>query len=237
MLRSLARLLLILIVFAGAGTVAYVYWQRHSADARIAKLEEEKRILKEVISRLTAERRVADLLVTDEKIEGPDKVRTLLFVEYGRDGKPLPPRSFTTHGETVHIDAMVVKFDTQFVKEADPLRGSSIALFTKIYGDRTAPTSGADIDPPNAIPDIYRGEDPRVTEFETDLWKDFWTLARDPAAAKARGVRTLMGQGVWFPYEKGTLYTLTLEANGGLNLAQEPLSDLYKKALNQAATH
>lgn len=236
MVRSLSRLLIILAVFAGSGVVAYIWWQNHSADARIAKLEQEKKILNEVIGRLTAERRVAELLVTDEKMEGAEKVRTVLFVEYGRDGKPLPPRSFTVRGEFVHVDAMVVKFDTQFVKEGDPLRGSSIAFFTKLYGDKTAPSAGLNIDTPNDIPDIYRGQDPKVTDFEKGLWKDFWTLAYDEAAAKERGVRTVLCQGVNEPVRKNFLYTLSLEANGGLTLKREPLKDIYRQALEQAAT-
>lgn len=210
----------------------WTYYKQASSAYRIAQLEEEKRIRDEIIARLTSERRVAEMLVTDQKMVAGVKTTTLLFVETARDGKtPLAPRTFTIRGENAHIDAMVIKFDHELVKENDPLRGRSISLFTKLYGDATAPDQGTPIDPPGTIPAVYQGVDPKVSEFELNLWKDFWKLAYDESARKERGVRALIGQGIWEPVRPGILYTLTLETDGGLSLNREPVKGIYKEAL------
>jgi hypothetical protein len=221
-----------LLVAAGAAGIAF-YYQHASSEYRIRQLEEENRIKQEIIARLEAERRVADLLVTDQQTVGGVKTTTLLFVEYDRAGHPLPARTFTVRGENVHIDAMVIKFDHALVESGDALKGKSIALFTKIYGDAQSADSAASIDTPNAPPDIYRGTDPRVLDFETSLWKRFWTLAYDEKARTEAGVRALGGHGVWEPLRPDTLYTLTLESDGGLNLNREPLRGVYKEALRK----
>jgi hypothetical protein len=158
-------------------------------------------------------------------------VTTLLFVEYDRNGNDLPPKSFVVRGRDVHIDAMVIIFDRALVKADDPLRGHSIALFTSIYGDHQEPAEAAHIDTPGGVPDIYRGADSHVTAFETALWSQFWELASDKQLRAQRGVRVAEGQGVWGPLEPDKLYTLTLDAGGGLNLTSEPLKGIYRAAL------
>lgn len=231
MLKGTAKLLFLTALVAAGAVGVFTYYQQVSSSYRIRQLEEEKRILQDMQRRLTAERRVAELLVTDQAQVGGVKTSTLLFVEYDRAGKPLPPRSFTVRGEHMHLDAMVIKFDHATVAAGDPFKGASLALFTRIYGDATPPEQGTPIDPPGQVPAVYRGADPKVTDFELKLWADFWKLAHDESARKERGVRAVMGQGVWEPVRPETLYTLTLEAAGGLNLAREPLKGIYREAL------
>lgn len=215
-----------------AGTVGvWTYYTQVSSSYRIAKLEEEKRILEEVVGRLGGERRVAEILVTDQEMVGGVKTSTLLFVEYSRDGTALPPKRFVVRGENAHVDAMVVKFEDGLVGKGDALRGASLGLFTRIYGDATAPEAGEPIDKPGEIPAVYRGANPKVTEFEMGLWRRFWELAHDEAARKKEGVRAVMGQGVWEPVRKEVLYTLTLENDGGLNVKREAVRGVFREAI------
>jgi hypothetical protein len=231
MMKTAVKLSLLALIVGGGLVGMWSYYLTVSGQARIHQLEEEKRILGEVISRLGAERRVAEMLVTDQETVGGVKTSTVLLVEFGRDGNPLPPKRFVVRGENAHVDAMVVKFDDELVGKDDPLRGRSIALFTRIYGDATAPEQGDPIDKPGEIPAIYRGAGAKVTDFEMSLWRDFWKLAHDEAARKERGVRAVMGQGVWEPLRKNVLYTLTLENDGGLNIQREPVKGVFREAL------
>ena len=233
------------LVAGGSGTVLY-YRHTHSADFKIAQLEAEKQQLQEqkqqletVVKRLNVENRVAEILVRDQKQVGGVTTTTLLFVEYARDGvTPLPPKVFSIDGNTAHIDAMVIKFDHDFIEQNDPLRGHSIALFRKLYGERQTPDNGFPIDAPGKIPDIYRGpsESAKQSEFEQELWQNFWRLADDKEYRKSKGVRVADGEGVWGPFAADKLYKLTLDANGGLNLTNEPLKGIYLEALKHAAT-
>jgi len=183
------------------------------------------------VQRLSDEKRVAQILVTGTRTVNGVLYTTLLFVEDDKNGDPLPAKSFEIEGNQAHFDALIIKFDREFVAKGDPLRGHSIALFTRVFGDKQTPASGFAIDEPGKIPAIYRGADPRVSEFELDLWKSFWRLADDKQFATERGVRIATPQSVWGPLEADKLYTLTLEADGGLNKTSEPLKGIYREAL------
>jgi len=223
-----------LAVFIAAGSLGIWYYQdQFSAQRTIHKLEEQNRVLAQVVQRLSDEKRVAEVLVTGQRTIDGVLHTDLLFVEYDKQGNPLPPRSFTVEGTMAHIDALVIKFERHFVSEGDPLRGHSIALFTRIYGDAQRPDQGHVIDEPGKIPDIYRGADPQVSQFEQKLWQDFWRLADDPQYRAQHGVRVANGQGVWGPFEPDKLYTITLESDGGLNITSEPLRGIYREALKR----
>jgi len=233
MLRTLYQSVVILAVLAG-GAVAVILYQQHTAASReIARLAEQKQELEHFVERLSSERRVADVIVSRQEKHGGVLNTTLLFVEYDRAGKPLPARTLLVRGAMVHFDAMVIKFERDFVQRNDPLRGHSLALFTRVYGEHETPENGARVDEPGAIPQVYRGADPRVTEFEMTLWKDFWRLANDADFRSGFGVRVANGQGVWGPLQPERLYTLTLESSGGLNMTSEPMKGIYREALKQ----
>jgi hypothetical protein len=233
MLRNLLHSVIALGLLT-CGSVALLLYHNHTASTRqIQQLEEQKQQLQQIVQRLESEKRVADVLVKKKEIvEGVPRL-TLLFVEYDKKNQPLPARTFTVTGEQVHFDALVIKFDRGFTEQNDPLRGHSIALFTRVYGDRESPSSAAKIDEPNSVPLIYQTADPRVMQFETSLWRDFWRLAEDANYRAKFGVRVAMGQGVFGPLVPERLYTLTLESTGGLNLTSEPMKGIYREALQQ----
>jgi hypothetical protein len=233
MFKALAKIFS-LAVLVGAGMFGILYYRDHTDEARhVAELQSENRQLEMVVDRLTDESRVADLLVTDQTTINGIVHTTLLFEEYGRDGHPLAPKSFTILGSEAHLDAMVIKFDRDFVKKNDPLRGHSLALFTRIYGNQQTPDSGPLIDTPGHIPEIYQGTNPKVTQFEMELWQKFWHLADDPKYRQEMGVRVPDGEGPWWPCSPEKLYTVTLEADGGLNVTSEPVKSIYREALRE----
>jgi hypothetical protein len=223
MFRGLGKVVFIGVLVAAGSVGIFLYYGQFSTDRKLAQLEDDNRQLHDFVQRLTGERRVAQLLVSDQRqVNGVQKT-TLLFEEYARDGSILPPRTFTIEGNMVHIEAMVIKFDHDFVEKDDPLKGRSIALFCKLYGDRQRPDQGFVIDEPGQIPDYYRGADPQVSAFETQLWQNFWRLADDPAYRQEMGVRVPNGEGPWRPVYPDQLYTITLEFDGGLNITSQPI--------------
>ncbi len=223
MFRAIGKVVFIAVLVAAGSAGIFLYYSQFSSDRKVAQLEDENRQLHEIVERLTSERRVAQLMVTDQHDVKGVQQTALLFEEYARDGSMLPPRTFTIEGNNVHIEAMVIKFDHDFVEKNDPLRGQSIALFLKLYGDRQRPDQGFVIDEPGKIPDYYRGGDPQVSAFETELWQDFWKLADDQTYRDKKGVRVADGEGPWRPVYPGQLYTITLESDGGLNITSQPL--------------
>ena len=237
MLRTTVKLaVLALMVIAGAVGL-YTYEKRNSVQVQLDQERRKTQQLTEIVAHLQASDRVADVIVTDQRENpggGPVQT-TLLFVEYAKDGSPLPGKRFTIEGKMAHIDAMVVNFEGRYVESRDPLRGRSIALFTRLFGDKQTPEQAHRIDDPEQIPTIYRGADPRVSEFERDLWRDFWQLADDATYRKRMGVRTVQGDGVWRPFAPGMLYTIKLQNDGGLFIDSEPLKGIYSEALKRSA--
>ena len=233
MWRSAVKLFMLSALVAGGSAVLFLYHGQHSERSRRVEAERKNEQLKQVIHRLNGERRVADIVVTDQRTVSGSLKTTLLFVEYARDGSALPAKRFAFDGNVAHIDAMVIKFDGKFVEDNDPLRGRSVALFTRLYGEKQPPDNGLRIDEPDKIPHVYRGADPRVSDFERDLWSNFWKLADDEAYRKEMGVRVAQGEGVWTKFHPDRLYTLTLEADGGLNITSAPLKGIYREALKR----
>lgn len=184
-----------------------------------ARLEQQKRELAQVIERLRVERRVARIEVLEQHTDedGTPRQTVIRFSERGRGGRKLAPLTFGVPGDTPHFDALVIKFDDNYVAHADQLRGQSIALFRRIYGETQSPSDGYWLGQPGKVPDIYRVHaDP--SPFEQQLWREFWTYATDPEKAAAAGVRVAQGEAVYAPMKPGEHWTLTLEADGGLNL-------------------
>lgn len=233
MFRAISKLLSLATVLT-IGIVVILLYREHSAvERKEAELTDENQQLIQVVDRLTDERRVAEMLVTDQKVINGQPQTTLLFVEYARNRSTLPPKRFTIQGNQVHLDAMVIKFEHDFVKQNDPLRGRSLALFTRIYGEKQSPDQGSLIDVPGQIPGYYQGTDPRVGAFELKLWNDFWKLAKDPVYRQQMGVRVSNGEGLWWPCDPDQLYTITIESDGGLNVTSEPVKGIYREALKQ----
>ena len=231
MLRSVVKILLVTAIVLGAAVATVHYRTTRSLEAQLEREQQRTAQLKEIVSRLTSERRVADIIVTSQETVGDRLTTSIVFVEYAPDGTALPAKRFTLVGKMVHLDAMVIKFDGRFVAENDPLRGHSVALFTRIFGDTQAPADAFPIDTPGEPPAVYSKSEKSVTDFERDLWKNFWRLADDADYRSSMGVRVAQGEGVWRPFEMGRLYTLTLESNGGLNIHSEPMRGVYQEAL------
>ena len=235
MVRTTLKLILLSVMIVAGTAGLYEYERRNGVKAQLDEQTRKTEALKRVVAHLQADRRVADIIVTEQKPLGDTVQTTLLFVEYAKDGSPLPAKRFTIEGKQAHVDAMVVKFEGKYVESRDALRGHSVALFTRLFGDRQTPEQGHRIDDPAQIPAIYQGADPEAAAFEQDLWRDFWRLADDAAYRAQMGVRVAQGEGVWRPFEPGKLYTLTLDTDGGLNITSEPLKGIYSEALKRTS--
>ncbi len=150
----------------------------------------ENRILRQVIERLSADSRVAEVLVTKSEFDEANKkiFTTIKFLEYDATGKPLPPKYFTFQGNMIQFQALVIRFEDRFVRAGDRLRGKSAFLFLKAFVLDGQNTQVFEITKPREIPSGYKvvgGESP----FEARLWAEFWNYALDPQARHRAGVK------------------------------------------------
>src|SRR5262249_35214663 len=140
---------------------------------------------------LKVSHRVARLAVLAQgsSADAPDKVRTTVrFTELGADGEPLAPgRDLTIEGKSVYVESLVIQFDDRYVEQGDALRGTSLCLFKRLFGENQAPSEGAPLDTAGQQPLAYGG-DTAPDPVHHALWQRFWDYANEPALAKELGV-------------------------------------------------
>ncbi|MFA5038587.1 MAG: hypothetical protein WC732_02780 [Candidatus Omnitrophota bacterium] len=218
---------LIRILAAGAFLALVVF-----LGFRVAAVLRESQVLKQVIGRLKAESRIAQVLVTDTRTD-PDSGKTLTtikFLEYDAGGRPLAPRYFTFSGNIIQFQSLVVRFRDFYVEKGDPARGKSVYLFLKVFfldGEKTQEY---------ALTEFYRV--PRGYEIaKTDaysagvqeaFWKEFWEYSLDQRSAERAGIKNAQIEAPGTLFVPGMLYTIKIEHDGGMRIDAQPLPDILK---------
>jgi hypothetical protein len=219
----------LLLVLLGAGsTVGFLWLREDRAQARrVRELEAQVRDLGTRLERRRAETYVANarvLGIREDPATG-EPIWKLEFSEVDERGVPLhEAQVFEVRGREIYFDALVVEFEDEFVEVGDGLRGKSLHLFRRAFGDRDRPAEGVPLwnASGDEIPAIY---EPRTLEasaealeFERRIWREFWALAEDPVAARARGVRLAYGDAKYQRLSVGRVFRLTLRHSGGLSI-------------------
>ena len=214
--------------------------QLAAKDAQIAEhliqiedLNEDIRQKEQEIHRLDTalrlhkmERRLARVSVLDveKDPESGVKFSTIGFVELNELGDPIGEmRTFQLEGDVVYVDYRVVKFEDEYVEQADLERGTTICLFNRIFGEFQKPRDGFTLDEPGTRPGSYaRGG--VISDFERKIWEDFWQIANDPRRAEQLGIRALHGDAVSIKVQPGMTYRITVRASGGpeIQVEQDP---------------
>jgi len=192
-------------------------------DTQIQALKERSQALEAAVRLLRHTERRARIIVLDQ---GPGAdghlVTRIRFTELGPQGEPLGESpEFAVIGDEVYVDTLVIKFEDEFVTAGDALKGRSLLLFRRIFGDRHRPVDAHVLDREGQMPQAYAAEK-APSAFERDLWAQFWTLANDPAEAKRRGVRALHGEAVSTKLRKGGVYAVTFRSTGELSIQPAP---------------
>jgi hypothetical protein len=166
------------------------------------------------------DRRVAELKILDQETddETGDVTTRISFVETNPEGHPIgEPQVFEVPGEKIYVDYLVAKFDDKYVEESDLLRGVAICVFQRVFGDKQQPSEGFTLDKVGTRPTAYaRGGAP--SEFEEQIWDDFWTLANDQERAEELGLRAAQGQAVYTRVEPGKTYRIQMRSTGDFTL-------------------
>ena len=154
--------------------------------------------------------------------DAPDAVRTTVrFTELGEDGQPLAVgKELTVEGKTLYVESLVIQFEDSYVEQGDALRGTSLCMFRRLFGENQNPSQGVALDSPDQFPLAYSG-DTTTDPVHRALWQRFWEYANDPALAKQLGVRTMQGEAPFIEARVGKTYRLELRAAGGLVIQAE----------------
>jgi len=190
---------------------------------------ERERILRQVIERLSADSLAAEVLVTkSEYDEVSKKIRTTIkFLEYGSDAKPLEARYFSFQGNLIQFQALVVRFQDQLIQSGNRLKGKSAFIFLKAFVLDGTNTQVFDITRHDEIPRGYKIPG-AISDFELDLWKEFWKYALDPVKRKAAGIKNAQIEAPGSLFLPGSIYTLRIEHDGGLRIDARDVPEILK---------
>ena len=203
-------------------------------NGQLAQQEKQIEELDLALRLLKRTHRLAEIRVVDQWPSGDErtKVKTKLeFVEVDDDERPIDtPRSFTIDGDVVYIQAWIVKYLDRFIEKGDGLRGSSICLFKRLYGEFQEPSEGFVLDTVGSRPAGYNRAG-NIPEFERQIWEQFWELANDPAKAELAGVRAAHGDAPFIKLLPGKIYLIELRASGELTIKTKDAPPAEGKAL------
>ncbi len=223
MVRLLTPLAFLLVGAAAA------WWGLSGDSAETVALRQEVAELQEDLAQrefqldmLRARSRVAQLEVLEQYPDPSSRsgLRTRFhFVEIDREGRSLGKgQEFTIDGALVYLDAQVIKFDDHFVESQDLLRGSSLLLFRRIFGEYQNPADGFVIDTVGERPLAYAPES-GANAFQDELWANFWEYANDPAVSRQSGVRAMHGEAPYIKLVENKRYSVELRHAGGLSIS------------------
>lgn len=196
----------------------------------INKSIKENQLLKRIIERLSADSRVAEVLVT--QVESDPKAKkiytTIKFLEYDTELKPLKPKYFTFSENIVQFQAIVIRFDDFYVKKGHPLKGKSAYIFMKTFALKDKGAQGFEINRISEIPLGYEVEGAK-NNFERKLWQKFWRYALEPNEARKAGIKNAQIEAPGTKFIPGILYIIKIEHDGGLRIDSQPLSPILKE--------
>lgn len=217
---KIIRYLMVGVIAAAAAVLAYNFFLKYI---------QENKILRQVIERLEADSRIAEVLVT--KVELDEKTRqlntTIKFLEYDAQDEPLAPRYFTFPGNLIQFQSLVIRFDDLHIRRGDRLRGKSAYLFWKVFMLDGENTREYEITRAYQIPQGYKIAGVRGV-FEERLWRKFWEYALHPEAARKMGIKNAQIEAPGSMFVPGTLYTVRIEHDGGMRIDVVPLPAILK---------
>ncbi|MDD5085565.1 MAG: hypothetical protein PHE61_05955 [Candidatus Omnitrophica bacterium] len=189
----------------------------------------ENRVLKEIIARLEADTRIAEVLVTGVNYDefAAKTMTTIKFLEYDAHGNSLKPRYFTFAGNIIQFQSFVIRFEDIHIRRGDKLRGKSAYLFWKVFMLDGANTREYEITKVGEIPAGYKVENTKDT-FEERLWAKFWEYALRPEEAKKMGIKNAQIEAPGTMFIPGTIYTIKIEHDGGLRIDSSPLPSILR---------
>lgn len=176
----------------------------------------ENQQLKEAISNISESGRIGYAKVLSQSVDAYGKVQetTLKFIETAAEDelRQVLEKEFTIPGDIVHFDALIVKFDNQMVIDGTK---KSLYLWRRVYGEKTAPADGFEIESPGGTPQRYASLLKELPiKLQQDFWKEIWDLANNPEKLKSYGIEAIYGNVTYTRLKPKLLYIFRINATG-----------------------
>ncbi len=210
------RMGLVGLVVTGAILAGFVYMGRgyYHRAMTIHQLLTDNKQLKQAITNLTDEDQIGSAKVLGQDETGGGLVTRIKFVETARNDKlkRILEKEYAIPGDIIHFDALIVKFGDKIVMDG---KGRALYLWRRIYGDKTAPEDGFDIEEPGAEPQRYADLLAALPIEHRELfWSSIWDLANDAETLKEHDIDAIYGNVIYFKAEEGLIYVFKISPTG-----------------------
>jgi hypothetical protein len=189
----------------------------------------ERTVLKQIIARLAADSRIAEVIVTESQYSADiDKTRTTIkFVEYDASGIPLEPHYFTFSDNLLQFQSLVIRFDDDFVKHGVSNREKSAYIFWKVFHLDGVKTEEYELTTMNTVPEGYRIST-ELNRTEEIWWERFWDIALDKEKRSRLGIKNAQIEAPGTRFVPGKLYTLYIEHDGGIRIDVDDVPQIMR---------
>lgn len=191
------------------------------ADQTIDELEEKVLELELARELLRLNHRIAQIEIVRQgpAEDGSRDIETeFVFTELNDIGEPIGEgETMVIKGKQIYLDGVIVKFDDSYVESGDALRGTSVALFKRIFSEQVSANDGIVIDSKNKHPLPFQGDDLPDPLYQ-QLFERIWDYANSPEESEKLGVRAIHGEAVSIEAREGKTYRVELRQSDGLSL-------------------
>jgi hypothetical protein len=219
LIKKLIGAVVTIAVLVVAGILGFAFFKTAST---IQDLLNESKQLRKAIANLTEERQVgyAKVISRTER-NGKPYTRVLFVVTPPEDPtQRLLEEEFEVEGDEVHFDALVVRFNNEYVSDG---RARALFLWRRVYGENSAPSQGFPIEPVGAEPGRYSALFSGLRTKDRELfWSEIWNLANDPERLSKYGVRAVYGNVVYKKMTPGLIYVFTVTNMGQVTMDTVP---------------
>ena len=188
----------------------------------------KNKVLQEIITKLEADSRIAEIIVTDSHYDEitAKTSTTIKFMEYSPQGKALKPQYFSFHDNLIQFQSLVLRFDDDLVRAGGSLRGKSAYLFWKAFVLDGSKTEEYNITKINSVPDGYKIVDRNCADLEKKFWDEFWIYAFDQDMKEKAKIKNVQIEAPGVIFSPGFLYTLKIEHDGGIRIDIQSLPEI-----------
>lgn len=202
---------------AGAAilTFAIIGVSFYQSSSTIHSLLTENHELNKAIKNLTAEEQIGYATLQSQARDVTGQLQsTVRFVQTaaGRPKEIVSEQLFTITGDVIHFDALIVKFNNQYVQDG---KGRSLYLWRRIYGENNSPASGKLIELPGDAPERYHSISKSLRMTDSDIfWEAIWELANNPEQLSEYGITAVFGNAIYSRMQEGQITLFKISPTG-----------------------
>jgi hypothetical protein len=202
----------VLAVLITAGILGVSFYH---ATASIHELLTENHQLNKALRNLTREEQIGYAILESQTRNDLGELESVVRFVQTAANEPrtlVSEQRFTVSGDLVHFDALIVKFNNEYVKDGTE---RALYLWRRIYGETTKPANGEAIEITGTVPERYYTITESLDLKDRNIfWNAIWELANEPNRLSQYGIQAVFGNAIYTRMQLGKVYLFKISATG-----------------------